>query len=714
MEVHILTERTTDGHNVAEDYTHLNAELFLDSDADIELLPEEGLPFSTDTWDEQPDEDGAEVLVDASHGMIEAVWAAISDAAADQLEEQVRVLLQHHDGGLLMPVVVDTTYRLRSHPEIQALDAAEAVAGLGLWVWMVARDEFDYVGRPTRQQIVDSVVRHWIQYDRDAERTMESALRWVLTWAACLDDIPQELLQTLGYITDAKHRKAKRKTGLTTAEAFVTMVCYALRDEGGRCFLSARNLAARLETLGLPGTGRTSVRRALNLLIHCEVLAVVRTADESQRSATVYAIQLKPGIDCAHAPLSNVNVANARSALRQLSALSSSHIRSPSQSVNVHNTNGELNTCGGSISQERIVTSCGGTIRNEGVRSWRKEDVLNAASGREVEILKSLCGYQIDELKLHGQPCPKCPDHGRDRFSLLPDKKDPRRMVLHCRHCNWKGADVLQAVEDALDLTFPEACAMLGRYLNVQPQAPKTKLSRNSQKSLVAEFAEYHGLKPESFRTIECKEALREYKAPSGYALNNEVVRVTTYHTKNGRLFPASPVDYGVATDSLLKGLCQTGYTPGVYAPIGQQINQGDTVVITEGLKDSLRLQELHPNIKWLGLSGSHFFRNTGDWRTLLQGCNVIHIPDGDTAGIKGAKATQEDLSSTAASFRIEQITDSVRDKDGDGIREVARTQKGRSRIAAAIRCTNTPQPLKAHQLTLPSSQKVAEYYEIG
>lgn len=62
-------------------------------------------------------------------------------------------------------------------------------------------------------------------------------------------------------------------------------------------------------------------------------------------------------------------------------------------------------------------------------------------------------------------PCPWC--SGRDRFRVWPYADRPR---YWCRQCNRNG-DAIQYLKDYDRLSFPEACAHIGRPLDMQPRS---------------------------------------------------------------------------------------------------------------------------------------------------------------------------------------------------------------------------------------------------
>lgn len=62
-------------------------------------------------------------------------------------------------------------------------------------------------------------------------------------------------------------------------------------------------------------------------------------------------------------------------------------------------------------------------------------------------------------------PCPKC--GGRDRLRVWPHAETPR---FWCRQCGWSG-DAIQYLRDHDGLTYQEACARVGRSLDIPPRA---------------------------------------------------------------------------------------------------------------------------------------------------------------------------------------------------------------------------------------------------
>ena len=90
-------------------------------------------------------------------------------------------------------------------------------------------------------------------------------------------------------------------------------------------------------------------------------------------------------------------------------------------------------------------------------------EIKNKASGRELEILEHVAG--IDAELLDGKrehPCPKC--GGNTRFRMI----DAGAGAVRCSHCfNEKCGDYFAAVQWMRGITFQEALAEIGEYLDV-------------------------------------------------------------------------------------------------------------------------------------------------------------------------------------------------------------------------------------------------------
>ncbi len=93
---------------------------------------------------------------------------------------------------------------------------------------------------------------------------------------------------------------------------------------------------------------------------------------------------------------------------------------------------------------------------------YDKDIVKQAANGRWIEILESVCGMDSSILDGRHHPCPRC--GGKDRFRAL----DINSGALICNQCfNQKNGDGFAAIMWLRDCDFSTAVKLAGEYLHV-------------------------------------------------------------------------------------------------------------------------------------------------------------------------------------------------------------------------------------------------------
>jgi hypothetical protein len=111
---------------------------------------------------------------------------------------------------------------------------------------------------------------------------------------------------------------------------------------------------------------------------------------------------------------------------------------------------------------------------------YDKEVVKQAATGRWLEILASVCGLTPDQLdpRQHG-PCPRC--NGTDRYRALDDVAE--KGALFCNQCFNKGnGDGFAAVQWITGCDFPTAVEKVAKYLGLEPRNEPATKSNASRK----------------------------------------------------------------------------------------------------------------------------------------------------------------------------------------------------------------------------------------
>ena len=98
------------------------------------------------------------------------------------------------------------------------------------------------------------------------------------------------------------------------------------------------------------------------------------------------------------------------------------------------------------------------------------EEIKSRASGRGLEILEHVAGIDAELLDGKHHPCPKC--EGTDRFRMIDDTAGS----IYCNQCfNENNGDSIAAVQWMRGITFQEALASIGEYLQLTPQSAKPK-----------------------------------------------------------------------------------------------------------------------------------------------------------------------------------------------------------------------------------------------
>lgn len=285
-------------------------------------------------------------------------------------------------------------------------------------------------------------------------------------------------------------------------------------------------------------------------------------------------------------------------------------------------------------------------------------DVKMAAQGRWIEILSNLCG--IDPVTLNvGRhfPCPKC--SGTDRFRLL----DENTGALYCNQCfNQKNGDGIAAVGWMLNCDFAESMRRLAAYLGLQESETPIAVD------VLTDVARRKRMPLESFKAFGAHEATR-----NGIV----VARVPMYDEMRVQC-SVFDMCFGSTEPQLEKGKCAHGVPAGLF--VATWPKPGDLVLITEGVKDSAKLHSL--GYLAIGLPGADL---GAKFARIFAGCRVVIVPDRDTTGEEKARLSAARLSGIAESVRIATLPGELKEKDGDGVREVCQKKNGEKLLRQAI-----------------------------
>lgn len=106
------------------------------------------------------------------------------------------------------------------------------------------------------------------------------------------------------------------------------------------------------------------------------------------------------------------------------------------------------------------------------------QQVKAAAAGRWIDILSDVAGIPRELLDGQHHPCPKCPDHGKNRFRLI----DPKEGAVFCNQCFKSGnGDGISAVAWMLNVDNLAAAMRIAEYLHLDLPTDKGKRTATSK-----------------------------------------------------------------------------------------------------------------------------------------------------------------------------------------------------------------------------------------
>lgn len=292
------------------------------------------------------------------------------------------------------------------------------------------------------------------------------------------------------------------------------------------------------------------------------------------------------------------------------------------------------------------------------------DHIHRAASDRWHEIL-ALPLLRDDH---QGQPCPRC--GGNDRFHV--DREYRLNGTVYCRHCLPKGSgDGIGTYAWLHGIENSEAIKRLASELGIAGDSDSPKLD------LIDAVCRDKRMPRDAFMqfgpTIEKRGKL-------------DVVRIPVWDAKGNQhsFFDLWPGD---------KGKFKRGEgSQGLFLP-GRLPKPGEQWLLVEGVKDASAL---------IGLGYEHVCglptnSMNANYATLFRGCDIIIVPDLDSAGQHGASQTGGRLIGIAATVRIARLTGDVVDKSGQDVRDVLR-QRGADAVKSAIDGASPWEPAETEQ----------------
>jgi hypothetical protein len=288
------------------------------------------------------------------------------------------------------------------------------------------------------------------------------------------------------------------------------------------------------------------------------------------------------------------------------------------------------------------------------------QEVKAAARGQWTSILID-AGLPAECLEPGGHPCPSC--GGDDRFSAAKDVNDTGSVF--CRHCfnktsTIKPGDGVASVAWLRKTTNGEAAKWIADRLgmNGEPTAEPV--------DIITATCRDKRMPIEAFKLFGVKEGQRgrDRFAVCRADLYNEAGVVHSH-------FDLWPGD---------KGRVKSGKgNSGLFFP-GRLPAAGETWLAVEGVKDAAALIGLGYNA--VGYCGNKL---ASKYARLLEGVDVVVLPDLDTAGMLGADHTAGVLSGIASSVAIARMPGVIKDKSGDDVRDVLRKPDGEKNVRDAI-----------------------------
>jgi KaiC/GvpD/RAD55 family RecA-like ATPase len=276
-----------------------------------------------------------------------------------------------------------------------------------------------------------------------------------------------------------------------------------------------------------------------------------------------------------------------------------------------------------------------------------------AANGRWVEIISRIGAISADILDGGHHPCPRC--GGIDRFRMI----DAKEGACLCNQCfSEKNGDGISAVMWLCGIDFKNSVSVISRELGMDADAPSC--------DVIQEMAWRKGIS---------SEALKLFGATIADRGGLKVCRVPMFDSDMKKVgdFDMAP------TSGFEKGKMTQGSSHGLF--VAQPPSPNETVCLVEGVKDACALVEI--GMQAIGLPTS---KMDARFSRMFRECNVVVVPDRDTAGIKGAEETASRLFGVAASVKIAELPADFKEVGGDDVRDVLRKRDGKNRVLEAIK----------------------------
>ena len=295
------------------------------------------------------------------------------------------------------------------------------------------------------------------------------------------------------------------------------------------------------------------------------------------------------------------------------------------------------------------------------------QNVKTQAAGRCGEIITALTALPAESLTKgpKDHPCPIC----GGASVLFPDVRaggPQQHGKVNCRKCTdgKPTGDIIDTVHHWGEYAKQsDAAKAIADYLGIDWGGDPS--SGQYSGDIVETVAKAKKMPADSFRRFGAKAAKRgRAKLPCA--------RVDVYDAK-GEIHSYFDIEPGG------KGKFKRGEgSSGMFFP-GQLPQRGETWHLVEGVKDAAALDGI--GLLAAGLPRADM---PAEFAELFRGCDVVILPDLDTAGQNGAKKTGGRLLGFANVVSVARLPGELRDKAGDDVRDVI-SKSGHNAVLTAI-----------------------------
>lgn len=294
-------------------------------------------------------------------------------------------------------------------------------------------------------------------------------------------------------------------------------------------------------------------------------------------------------------------------------------------------------------------------------------DIGQLRQAAEGQWIDRILPQYFDRESLDGRPgpCPKC--GGTDRFRMI----DAKAGAVYCNQCFSEGnGSGFDAIMWRRNCNLTEAVAAVADVLGFAGGAASGRI----QEDIIAKVARIKRMPLASYLAFGAHEAKRGTQV---------VARVPMYDEHRQQ---CSEFDMADCNDAFRKGLSAKGKPVGLF--VAEWPEPGDTVVITEGVKDAAAVHSL--GYKAIGLPTCKLQDKS---TRVFSRVHVILVPDLDKTGFESAPVNAAKIYGTAASVKIVRLPGEMKDTGGDGVREVLAKRDGAALVRQAIADAVTWEP---------------------